>query len=232
MPVAKFYGGAMRQHILLARPKRRSEIAHRVAHPIATPRTIIRSDIVLPTKRRTIERNYSPPSLGFQSNPYLDYGRYLTCEGGILMIFKDVDVRLRHTLWRLLAWTVFTGFEAIWLSLYASIQSMWIELAFLFALAVVNWLIVKKPVEIYRRIEIRPECMIVEDSDVFWIRYMEGGFPSFHADKDGNQKLSGIYGTRYVEYLTIRRFDENDRMSDVFKAHLQDAMRQLWSRPQ
>jgi hypothetical protein len=43
--------------------------------------------------------------------------------------------------------------------------------------------------------------------------------------------LCGIYGTRFVEYLTVRRFDELDRMADVFSAHVQDAMMQLWSRP-
>jgi hypothetical protein len=43
--------------------------------------------------------------------------------------------------------------------------------------------------------------------------------------------LCGIYGTRFVEYLTIRSFDEFDRGADVFVAHLRDAMQQLWTRP-
>ena len=53
--------------------------------------------------------------------------------------------------------------------------------------------------------------------------------PAFQPDKKGNQLLCGIYGTRFVEYLTVRRFDEFDRMPEVVAAHLQDAMRQLWS---
>jgi hypothetical protein len=93
--------------------------------------------------------------------------------------------------------------------------------------SVINWLIVAKPVELYRRIEIRPDCMIIEEADLFWRRYMEGGWPSFQPDKEGNQVLCGIYGTRFVEYLTVRRFDELDRMPEVIAAHLQDAMRQL-----
>jgi hypothetical protein len=32
-----------------------------------------------------------------------------------------------------------------------------------------------------------------------------------------------------VEFLTARRFDEFDRMPEVMAAHLQDAMRQLWT---
>jgi uncharacterized protein YcgL (UPF0745 family) len=60
---------------------------------------------------------------------------------------------------------------------------------------------------------------------------MEGGFPAFRPDDEGNQVLCGIYGTRFVEYLTVRRFDELDRMPEVFAQHLQDAMRQLWSWP-
>ncbi len=58
---------------------------------------------------------------------------------------------------------------------------------------------------------------------------MEGGWPAFQPDKEGNQILCGIYGTRFVEYLTVRRFDELDRTPEVFAAHVQDAMRQLWS---
>ncbi len=34
---------------------------------------------------------------------------------------------------------------------------------------------------------------------------------------------------RVVEYLTVRRFDELDRTPEVIAAHLQDAMRLLWT---
>jgi hypothetical protein len=70
--------------------------------------------------------------------------------------------------------------------------------------------------------------MILEGSEVFWLRLMDTGWPEFKKDEEGNLVLSGIYGTRFVEYLTARRFDEQDRMPEVFAAHLQDAMRQLW----
>ena len=57
---------------------------------------------------------------------------------------------------------------------------------------------------------------------------METDWPAFQ----GNV-LCGIYGTRFVEYLTLHRFDDEfDRTGDVFKAHLQEAMMQLWTRPE
>jgi hypothetical protein len=72
--------------------------------------------------------------------------------------------------------------------------------------------------------------MIVEGADVFWLSHMENGWLSFRPDKEGNQKLCGIYGSRFVEYLTLRRCDELDRMPEVMSAHLQDAMKQLRGR--
>lgn len=38
-----------------------------------------------------------------------------------------------------------------------------------------------------------------------------------------------LYGTRFVEYLTVRRVDELDRMAEVIATDMQDAMRQLWT---
>jgi hypothetical protein len=167
---------------------------------------------------------------GFQPDPYVDYGRFLTPEGGILFIYKDIDTRLRHTLWRLFAWSSVTGGEGWYLFQLSPVGSGWIQLLCLLAIGLLNWLIVRKPVELYRRIEIRPDCLILEGSEVFWLRFMETGYPSFQADEDGNQIFGGIYGTRFVEYATIRRFDELDRMPEVIAAHLQDAMKQLWDK--
>ncbi|MGJ0391395.1 MAG: hypothetical protein ACR650_01325 [Methylocystis sp.] len=160
----------------------------------------------------------------------MDYGRFLTAAGGILLIYKDLDERLRHTLWRLFAWSVFTASEGLFLLHHSPVHTGWMNFIAFLAVAGINWLIVSKPVEIYRRLEIRPDCLILEGTDLFWRRFMER-WPDFHPDEAGNQILRGIYGTRFVEYLTVRRFDELDRMPEVFAAHLQDAMRQLWHHP-
>jgi hypothetical protein len=144
------------------------------------------------------------------------------------MIYKDLDLRLRHTLWRLFAWTVTTDGEGWYLYHHSPLRSVWLTLACLLAIGVINWLIVAKPVELYRNVEIRPDCMILEGSDVFWLKFMENGLPAFRKNEEGNQVLSGIYGSRFVEYLTARQFDECDRMPEVFAAHMREAMRELW----
>lgn len=186
-----------------------------------------------PAIRREPQRTAAPvSSTGFQPDPYVDYGRFLTAEGGILLIYKDLDERLRHTLWRLFAWSFFTGLEGWFLLHHSPVQTGWVNFIAFLAACVINWLIVSKPVEIYRRLEIRPDCLIIDGCDVFWRRLMEVSWPALQANEEGNQVLCGIYGTRFVEYLTVRRFDELDRMPEVFAAHLQDAMRQLWHHPQ
>jgi hypothetical protein len=226
----------MRNHIKLARPARSSRVEIARTRPVALnrdmqpARPIARSKLAVLNRRIVAERKPAPSLQSFEPDPYVDYARFLTREGGVLFIHKDHDLRLRHTLWRLFAWTV-TTYEG-WLLFHRSpLHAGWLNLTCFLAFAIINWLIVRKPVEIYRKVEIRPDCLIIEEAEVFWLRLMEGGFPAFRPDSKGNQVLSGIYGTRYVEYLVARRFDEHDRMPEVFDAHLQEAMAQLWGRP-
>lgn len=167
----------------------------------------------------------------FQPDPYVDYSRSLTHEGGILITFKNIDTSLRHTLRRLFLWAGATGGEASYLFHYPFIH-VWTWALCLAAVAWLNWLIVRRPVEIYSRIEIRPDGMVLDGRDIFWTRYMERGWPTFRPDDKGNLLLSGIYGTRHVDYLTVTRTDPRDpfdRTADVLAAHLQDAMQQLWT---
>jgi hypothetical protein len=168
---------------------------------------------------------------GFAPDPHVDYSRTLTEAGGILIHFKDFDLRLRHILWGLLAWSIATGSETWYLLHHSPLHRQWLTFACLATAALANLLIVAKPVEIYRSIEIRPDCMIIGGCEVFWLRLMEAGLPAFYPDEEGNQILCGIYGTRLVQYLSIPRFDELDRAPEVLAAHLQEAMSQLWARP-
>jgi len=166
----------------------------------------------------------------FAPDPYVDYGRFLTAEGGILIVYKDIDESFGHTLWRIFAWSVFTGPEAWFLIHHSPLHSALLTLVAFVAIAVINGLIVAPPVEVYRSVEIRPDCMIINGADVFWLKNMECGWPSFSPGKDNTQVLMGIYGTRMVEYLTVRHFDDEfDRTWLVFASHLKDAMQQLWS---
>ena len=219
----------MRRYAQLARPQRRSHAARRVPRRAAISRTITRSPRPVFRRNTPLVSRSAPSWSGYRRDPYVDYGRFLTPEGGILIIYKDLDQRLCHALWRVFAWSASTGFEGWLLFFHAQLHDDWIKLACLFTIMAINFFIVARPVEVYRRVEIRPDCMIIEGKDVFWLRMMENGMPTFHPDKDGNQVLSGVYGTRLVEYLTVRRFDELDRMPEVFAAHLKEAMQQLWA---
>jgi hypothetical protein len=64
-----------------------------------------------------------------------------------------------------------------------------------------TWLIIRKPVEVYRSIEIRRDCMIIEGGDIFWLRWIETNWPAFQVDKNDedragpgnlNKTISGI----------------------------------------
>jgi hypothetical protein len=219
-----------RPHLRQARPQGGSRVIRQLARPDAPSRNVVR---VRPPifGRAELPAFDLLPSNGSMATPgpYVDYGRFLTPEGGILIVYKDIDTRLRHTLWRILAWTASTGGEA-WFLCHHSPHPVWVNVAALLALAVLNAVIVMKPVELYRRAEIRPDCLILDGSEIFWLRQMENGYPAFQRDDEGNQVLCGIYGTRWVEYLTVRCFDDFDRMPDVLMAHFQDAIAQLWGR--
>jgi hypothetical protein len=230
----------MRRHTVLAHSHshshshshRSAPTARRVTRGGTFSRNVVRSNVVLPA------RQYSPAAIpssvptGFQPDPYLDYGRFLTAEGGVRIIYKDHDERFRHTLWRACAWTSFTMLNGTYLYARSPLQSPWIKCACFIAATFINWLVVRPPVEVYRTIEIRPDGMMIDDQEVFWLRFMEN-WPSFRPDKKDSKKdrqvLCGIYGTRFVEFLTVRRFDDNDRMPEIFAAHFQDAMKQLWT---
>jgi hypothetical protein len=225
------YAGVMPRHVSLTRSHRISRVAPDFQRPALTRRAVARSEVSIPNRDGSATAPPSSSWAGFQPDPYVDYGRFLTPEGGILIIHKDHDLRFRHTLWRLFAWTLSTGGEGWFLFHHAPLHNWWIKLGCLLAVAILNWLIVRKPVEVYRKVEIRPDCLIIEGSDIFWLKFMECGWPTFRPNGDGSRILCGIYGTRFVEFLTIRSFDEFDRGADVFVSHLQDAMQQLWTRP-
>jgi hypothetical protein len=236
-PRKTLYHAGMRRTARLPRPQRSSLAVRRKRPDIRrTPRARAVARPVFRTRPPVITRTvplqtFAIPDTGFQTDPYLDYARRLTPEGGILIIYKDLDVRLRQIIFRILAWAAFTGFES-WLIMSASpVESLWINAACLLTVAGINFLILWRLPELHRSIEIRPDCMIIEGSDVFWLSRMEAGWPALQQDEKGNHVLSGIYGTRFVEYLTVRRFDDYDRTPDVLAAHLQEAMMQLWAPP-
>jgi hypothetical protein len=205
----------------------RVERTYRLAPPQVQLNPVVRTRSRFP--QRIIPGIALPPATGPDIGPYVDYCRALTREGGVLITYKDLDLRLRHTMWRIFAWTAATGFAGWFIVHHTPVHNDWINFGCLLVLALVNWLIVRKPVEVYRQVEIRPDCMVLEGRDVFWLQFMENGLPEFRPDEEGNLVLGGAYGTRFVEYLTARKFDEYDRMPDVMAGHVKDAMQQLWA---
>jgi hypothetical protein len=170
-------------------------------------------------------------SISATHTAFVDYRRELTLEGGIRITYKDYDTRWRHTIWRVFAWCAATGGEFWLITNYSPVTSWWINAACVLLSAGVNWLIVMKKVEVYRSVEIRPDGMIIEGDDVFWLRLIETNWPTLKADDKDQDKhiLCGIYGNRFVEYATSHRLDELDRTPEILATHLHDAMVKLWS---
>src|SRR4051812_46345573 len=93
-----------------------------------------------PTQRQAAD------AVAFAPNPYPDYHRSLTAEGGVAIIYKDIDERWRFMVRRLALWSIATG-AATWLLLYQSpVRNVAINIAAIIAVAIVNWLIVRQPI--------------------------------------------------------------------------------------
>jgi hypothetical protein len=104
---------------------------------------------------------------------------------------------------------------------------------FAFALLMlIAWLIVRQTVEASHSIEIRPDAMIVDGKDVFYAEDIGDNWPQLQAKDDDPDcmVICGICGTRFTEYMTANRLDENDRTPEVLAADLRAAMEQLWGR--
>ena len=92
----------MPQLVRLARPEPRSLALTRIARPVVAARPIARAHVTV--ARADVVAAPAPLGNEFQPDPYGDYGRFLTAEGGVLLVYKDLDERLRHGLWRSFAW--------------------------------------------------------------------------------------------------------------------------------
>jgi hypothetical protein len=170
-----------------------------------------------------------PPAPAVRPNPYVDLSRDFTAEGGIAFRYKDIDERWWRTALRILLWLGATALSYWFARYHSPVDSFILNGLGVVVGGIANWVILFKPVEVYRSVEIRPDCMILEGREIFWREMMELGLPSFQRTPEGHQMLCGVYGTRFVEYFTVRRFDELDRTPEVFAGHLQAAMQQQWS---
>lgn len=201
-------------------------------HTLVAPRLARPALRAVPPKVLHIEPHVTQPVAqsceGNRPNPYVEYSRTLTAEGGILLTFKAIDDAFLLKLRRFFLWACSTCFE-IWFAMhFLPGTAMFAKVLCLLVASFVNWRIVKKPVEIMRSIEIRPDCLVFDGRDLFRRQYFENKLPSFELDHSNAYVLSGTYGTRHVEFLSLRRFDENDRAPEVLRMHFADALMQLW----
>lgn len=69
--------------------------------------------------------------------------------------------------------------------------------------------------------------MILDETDVFWRKFMDLGPPSVRLKEPDHYVMIGICVSRFVEYLGIWRFDCGP---ELFQAHVQEATAMLWMR--
>jgi hypothetical protein len=164
-------------------------------------------------------------------SPRDGYVRMLTEEGGILIAYKDQDRGVFLTLLRFFTWITATGVGG-WLLFIESDVPVGRCLLALAALTVISWHIVRRPIEIFHTVEIRPDILIIDGTDVFYAEDIGENWPELQMKDDDPDcmVIAGICGTRFIEYMTANRLDENDRTPEVLAEDLEAAMEQLWSR--
>jgi hypothetical protein len=172
---------------------------------------------------------------------YPDFARRYTADGGVEFTCKDHDRSPAVWLIKIIFWLAAmggTGWYAWAASPYpmklATAAPLTFNIIGLFVMAILYAAILAKPVELYRSVEVRPDRLILDGTEEFYRDTFECGWPIFQPDGEGEAagaKLVGIYGTRFVEFLTVVRFDEGDRMPEVFSVNLTAAFEQLWVQP-
>jgi hypothetical protein len=167
------------------------------------------------------------------SGPYGAFARRYTDDGGVELSFDEgPDTFAMHCLKAAVTGSLVMAELGLAVAAFPALEQA--ELLLLiggFVLTTVQWLVLFGGKDTSHTIEIRPDCMILDRRDVFWLENMELGWPMLRPEPNDEWTLVGTYGTRNVEFLTIRKIDENDRTPQVFASYLRHAMDQVWSRP-
>jgi hypothetical protein len=164
-------------------------------------------------------------------SPFADYARVLTPEGGILILYRDCASGWLYTLLRTAVWIILTVTE-LWLLSKSSMSAGSASIAFLILGSATLFLVTRK-IKIRHSVEIRHDRMILDGKHVFWAEDIGPNLPQLEIKDQNNPNrmvIAGVCGTRFVEYMTANRLDDNDRTPEVLAADLQDAIQQLWAR--
>lgn len=199
--------------------------------PLRTARAQSRLHAHVPTIRRPQALTSTPEAVEPRPTGYDFYDRSFTAEGGIKHEYRDVERTLPVILGKLCLGTIALVATYYAGAAWSPMQSWWWNLFAYFFLAGVYAFILIRDMYVQRTIEIRPDCMIIEGLDTFWKGNMPLGWPEFRPDENGHLVFAGVYGTRWIEYLTIRRLDEFDRAPEVFAEQVTAAMKSQWELP-
>ncbi|MBB5048548.1 hypothetical protein HNR60_003315 [Rhodopseudomonas rhenobacensis] len=217
------------QAVVSVRPRRITTRPVTIRQPATATRIAVRAPRVAPS-RMAASPMFGDATPEVRINPYVEFSGRFTVAGGIEITYRDLDTRFLRKFLHFLLWATCTAATGWWLFERSQFTPVW-QWGLFAAVAITLGYLLSRPKEIARTIEIRADCMILDGADVFWLDRMELGWPQFLPDQDNNLVLQGVYGTRFVEFFTVRRFDERDRGPEVLQAHLQGAMRQLWAFP-
>jgi hypothetical protein len=164
-------------------------------------------------------------------SPFKDYHRILTPEGGILILYMDQDRSVFIEILRAFAWTVATGLGG-WLLFFESALNGLLCLVTFALVMFLAYRIVHRPMEVSHSVEIRADALIVDGTDVFYAEDIGDHWPELQMKDDDTDRMviCGICGSRFIEYMTANRRDENDRTPEILAADLDAAFEQLWGR--
>jgi hypothetical protein len=164
--------------------------------------------------------------------PFVGYVRHLTAQGGILIAYKDIDRSVGCTILRVFAWCA-SNLAFTWVIVCQTNLNLLYGSSLFLLLAFLSLLIVRMKFEVHHTVEIRPEAMIVDGTDMFLAKDIGDNWPALEMlDEEDPDRMviSGVCGTRFIEYMTANRADRNDSTPEVLAADLQEAMEQLWGR--
>jgi hypothetical protein len=87
----------------------------------------------------------------------------------------------------------------------------------------VAWLLARPKIVVSHSVEIRPDAMIVDGTDVFYAEDVGENWPKLQMMDDDPDRMviGGICGTRFIEYMTANRLDKNDRTPERLAADLE-----------
>jgi hypothetical protein len=160
------------------------------------------------------------------------YARLLTERGGFEIRYRDQLANTFLDCTRIAVWVTATGAAGWWLLFMSPLPIMW-GLPGLLVASILNWLVAFCRIPIWHSIEIHPDGMIV-DGRFFSADLIGDNWPQLQMKKNDDPDrlvLCGLYGTRFVEFASVNRFDHRaDRIPEILAQDLQMAMEQLWGR--